>query len=83
MNGIMLAGEAAHAFPPIGAQGLNLGLRDVADLATVLRDADRTQPGWAVSGEHRATYVPVIHPRPTPTPIPKPYEPGPGRDGAP
>lgn len=30
---IALAGEAAHVFPPIGAQGLNLGLRDVADLA--------------------------------------------------
>lgn len=26
-------GEAAHVFPPIGAQGLNLGLRDVAALA--------------------------------------------------
>lgn len=26
---VMLIGEAAHAFPPIGAQGLNLGLRDV------------------------------------------------------
>lgn len=25
-----LVGEAAHVFPPIGAQGLNLGLRDVA-----------------------------------------------------
>ncbi len=30
-----LIGEAAHVFPPIGAQGLNLGLRDV----TALRDA--------------------------------------------
>jgi 2-octaprenyl-6-methoxyphenol hydroxylase len=28
-----LVGEAAHVFPPIGAQGLNLGLRDAADLA--------------------------------------------------
>lgn len=26
---VLLVGEAAHAFPPIGAQGLNLGLRDV------------------------------------------------------
>lgn len=30
-DGIFLIGEAAHAFPPIGAQGLNLGLRDVED----------------------------------------------------
>ncbi|WP_106754232.1 UbiH/UbiF family hydroxylase [Pannonibacter carbonis] len=34
-----LVGEAAHVFPPIGAQGLNLGLRDVADLGGVLREA--------------------------------------------
>lgn len=39
-NGRMaLVGEAGHAFPPIGAQGLNLGLRDVADLVKALRDA--------------------------------------------
>ena len=31
-----LVGEAAHLFPPIGAQGLNLGYRDVADLGRVL-----------------------------------------------
>ncbi len=30
---IALVGEAAHVIPPIGAQGLNLGLRDVATLA--------------------------------------------------
>ncbi len=47
MDGIVLAGEAAHAFPPIGAQGLNLGLRDVADLAAVLAITDRSQPDWA------------------------------------
>lgn len=35
---VALLGEAAHVFPPITAQGLNLGLRDVADLAdTVAR----------------------------------------------
>ena len=28
----VLVGEAAHVFPPIGAQGLNLGLRDVVEL---------------------------------------------------
>lgn len=36
---IALVGEAAHAFPPIGAQGLNLGLRDVAHLAEALEGA--------------------------------------------
>ena len=29
---LALIGEAAHVFPPIGAQGLNLGLRDGAHL---------------------------------------------------
>jgi 2-octaprenyl-6-methoxyphenol hydroxylase len=29
---LALVGDAAHAFPPIGAQGLNLGLRDVEQL---------------------------------------------------
>lgn len=29
---IALVGEAAHVIPPIGAQGLNLGLRDIATL---------------------------------------------------
>lgn len=33
---LALLGEAAHVFPPIGAQGLNLGLRDVADLVDCL-----------------------------------------------
>jgi len=38
-NRIVLVGEAAHVVPPIGAQGLNLGLRDAADLAETVRDA--------------------------------------------
>lgn len=31
-NRVALVGEAAHVFPPIGAQGLNLGIRDVEQL---------------------------------------------------
>jgi 2-octaprenyl-6-methoxyphenol hydroxylase len=36
---IVLVGEAAHVLPPIGAQGLNMGLRDAADIADIVRDA--------------------------------------------
>jgi len=36
---IALVGEAAHVLPPIGAQGLNMGLRDAADIADTARDA--------------------------------------------
>lgn len=32
----VLVGEAAHAFPPIGAQGLNLSLRDIMALKDLL-----------------------------------------------
>ncbi|OHV81183.1 UbiH/UbiF family hydroxylase [Rhizobium sp. LCM 4573] len=40
-----LVGEAAHAFPPIGAQGLNLSLRDVITLSELLTiAADRPIP---------------------------------------
>lgn len=46
-DGTVLVGESAHAFPPIGAQGLNLGLRDVADLVAVLAETERTSPDWA------------------------------------
>lgn len=38
-NRMALIGEAAHVFPPIGAQGLNLGLRDVAALRDAVADA--------------------------------------------
>ncbi|MFD1251944.1 MULTISPECIES: FAD-dependent monooxygenase [Devosia] len=46
-DGVALVGEAAHAFPPIGAQGLNLGLRDVSDLVDAVTRSDRRQPDWA------------------------------------
>lgn len=36
---VALVGEAGHVFPPIGAQGLNLGLRDAAHLAEALESA--------------------------------------------
>jgi 2-octaprenyl-6-methoxyphenol hydroxylase len=36
---LALVGDAAHAFPPIGAQGLNLGLRDVQSLLRVAKAA--------------------------------------------
>lgn len=35
----LLLGEAAHAFPPIGAQGLNLSLRDIAVATDLLETA--------------------------------------------
>lgn len=46
-DNVVLVGEAAHAFPPIGAQGLNLGLRDVADLSAALAGADTRASDWA------------------------------------
>ncbi len=36
---VILAGEAAHAVPPIGAQGLNMSLRDAALAAELACDA--------------------------------------------
>jgi 2-octaprenyl-6-methoxyphenol hydroxylase len=33
---VALVGEAAHVIPPIGAQGLNLGIRDAATIADVV-----------------------------------------------
>ncbi len=46
---VALVGEAAHAFPPIGAQGLNLTFRDVAWLVQTLRTvrAKGEDPGSA------------------------------------
>jgi 2-octaprenyl-6-methoxyphenol hydroxylase len=38
---IALVGEAAHVIPPIGAQGLNLGLRDAASIGEIAVAAHR------------------------------------------
>jgi 2-octaprenyl-6-methoxyphenol hydroxylase len=46
---VALIGEAAHVVPPIGAQGLNLGLRDAAAIAETVADvlAQGGDPGGA------------------------------------
>ena len=36
---VALVGESAHVLPPIGAQGLNMGLRDAADIADIAGQA--------------------------------------------
>ena len=41
LNRIALIGEAAHRIPPIGAQGLNLGLRDAATIGELVVAAHR------------------------------------------
>ncbi|MCV3208273.1 UbiH/UbiF family hydroxylase [Mesorhizobium sp. YC-39] len=43
-NRVALVGEAAHVFPPIGAQGLNLGIRDIDDLIEIACK-NRDDPG--------------------------------------
>jgi 2-octaprenyl-6-methoxyphenol hydroxylase len=44
---VFLVGEAAHSFPPIGAQGLNLSLRDAGHAADIISNAD--DPGSAAN----------------------------------
>ena len=39
-----LIGESAHLFPPIGAQGLNLSLRDIANLVDCLEGVNLDEP---------------------------------------
>ncbi|MEI9404070.1 UbiH/UbiF family hydroxylase [Mesorhizobium argentiipisi] len=43
-NRVALVGEAAHVFPPIGAQGLNLGIRDIEDLIGIASE-NSSDPG--------------------------------------
>jgi 2-octaprenyl-6-methoxyphenol hydroxylase len=59
-----LVGEAAHILPPIGAQGLNLGLRDAATLADCVGEARKHggDPGSddVLSAYDRARKVDVL-----------------------
>lgn len=53
---IALLGEAAHAFPPIGAQGLNLTIRDAEDLgraAALCRKDAGAEPVMAAYNKRR------------------------------
>jgi len=58
---IALVGEAAHLIPPIGAQGLNLGLRDTATIGELAIAAQRD--GRDVGGaEVRAIGIGIADP---------------------
>ncbi len=60
---LALVGDAAHVFPPIGAQGLNLGLRDVeaiVDIARTARDAGRDIGGPDLLREYEGARRPDI-----------------------
>ena len=53
---LVLIGNAAHTLHPVAGQGFNLGLRDVAELADLLAEAQRTGKdlgGEAVLGPYR------------------------------
>lgn len=56
-NNAVLIGEAAHAVPPIGAQGLNLGIRDIISLTQLL--SQNTPTKQIVEKYHAARIVDV------------------------
>ena len=59
---IMLIGEAAHVVPPIGAQGLNMSLRDAAQAAELMAGED--DPGQSsILAEYDASRRRDIQPR--------------------
>ena len=51
---LALVGDAAHAFPPIGAQGLNLGLRDVKGILDAAKTARASGRRHRRRGDARA-----------------------------
>ncbi len=61
-NRIVLIGESAHVVPPIGAQGLNMSLRDAAQAAELMLGED--DPGQAsVLSEYDALRRRDVQPR--------------------
>ena len=57
---LALVGDAAHAFPPIGAQGLNLGLRDVRALIAATTASDDLGADAALDAYARARAADVL-----------------------
>ncbi|MCA0434090.1 MAG: FAD-dependent monooxygenase [Proteobacteria bacterium] len=55
----MLVGEAAHAFPPIGAQGLNMSLRDAGHVADVVMGHDDPGSEAALGDYHGRRVIDV------------------------
>lgn len=56
-----LVGETGHAFPPIGAQGFNLSLRDVEALAKVFHGAGESpDPETLTARYHRSRSADVV-----------------------
>jgi 2-octaprenyl-6-methoxyphenol hydroxylase len=65
-NRVALVGESGHVIPPIGAQGLNLGLRDAATLADCVVEAiaEGRDPGAsAVMDRYSALRAPDVNGR--------------------
>ena len=52
-NRTILTGETAHAFPPVGAQGLNMSLRDVGHAIDVVLGFDDAGSLAAMTEYHR------------------------------
>lgn len=58
---VALIGEASHAFPPIGAQGLNLSLRDIMALCDLLgMKRDASGPAAVGDAFHRSRRADII-----------------------
>lgn len=54
---IVLIGEAAHALPPIGAQGLNLAMRDIKSIAQLL--SEKLTPYQLAGKYHEARKIDI------------------------